>query len=119
MNGSKFMSIEVPHLKMKFIDSINYIPVALSKISKAFQVELANGYFPHLFNKSENQNSILNRPPNKKYYNPNGMMPEDCHKFMAWYDEHKNDRFLFEEIIKYCRSGVDILRRGSLKCSCR
>lgn len=117
MDGSKFMSIEVPHLKMKFIDSMNFIPMALSKIPKAFNFsELAKGYIPHLFNKCENQKIILNHLPDKNYYNPGGMMPEDRHKFMAWYEEHKNDRFHFEEeIIKYCRSDVDILRRGCLK----
>lgn len=78
------MSIEVPHLKMKFIDSMNFIPEALSKIPKAFNLsELAKGYFPHLFNKCENQKIILNRLPDINYYNPGGMMPEDGHKFIA------------------------------------
>lgn len=117
MNGSKFMSIKVPHLKMKFIDSMNFIPMALSKIPKAFNLsELAKGYFPHLFNKHENQLVILNRLPDMNYYNPGGMMPDDRQKFMLWYDEHKNDVFHFEkDITKYCRSDVDILRKGCLK----
>lgn len=38
MNGSKCMSIEVPHLKMKIIDSMNFIPMALSKIPKTFNL---------------------------------------------------------------------------------
>lgn len=116
MNGSKFMSIDVPHLKMKFIDSLNFIQMALSKLPKAFNLsELTKGYFPHLFNKCENQNIILNRLPDINCYNPGGRMPEDRHEFMAWYDEHKNDRFHFEEeIIKYCPSDVEILRRGCL-----
>lgn len=76
MNGSKFMSIEVRHLKMKFIDSLNFIPMALSKIPKVFNLsELAKGYFPHLFNKCENQKIILNRLPDINYYHPGGMMP--------------------------------------------
>lgn len=102
---------------MKFIDSMNFKLMALSKIPKAFNLsELAKGYFPHLFNKCENQKIILNRLPDINYYNPGGMMPEDRHEFMAWYDEHQHDCFQFEEeIIKYCRSDVDILRRGSLK----
>lgn len=96
---------------------MNFKLMALSKIPKAFNLsELAKGYFPHLFNKCENQKIILNRLPDINYYNPGGMMPEDRHEFMAWYDEHQHDCFQFEEeIIKYCRSDVDILRRGSLK----
>lgn len=76
MNGSKFMSIEVRHLKMKFIDSLNFIPMALSKIPKVFNLsELAKGYFPQPFNKCENQKIILNRLPDINYYHPGGMMP--------------------------------------------
>lgn len=78
MNGSKFLIIEVPHLRMKFIDSMNFIPMALSKIPKAFNLsELAKGYFPHLFNNRENQQTILDCLPDMKYYNPGDMMPED------------------------------------------
>lgn len=97
--GSKLLSIEIPHeMKMKFIDSMNFIPMALSKIPKAFNLsELAKGYFPHLFNKCENQKIILNRLPDINYYNPGVMMPEDRHKFMAWYDEHQHDRFHFKK----------------------
>lgn len=96
---------------------MNFIPMALSKILKAFNVsELAKGLFPHLFNKCENQKIILNRLPDINYYNPGGIIPEDRHKFMAWYNEHQHDRFHFEEeIIKYCRSDIDILRRECLK----
>lgn len=96
---------------------MNFIPMALSEIPKAFNLsELAKRYFPHLFNKCENQKIILNRLPDINYYNPGGMMPKDHHKFMEWHDEHQHDRFHFEEeIIKYCRSDVDVLRRGCLK----
>lgn len=96
---------------------MNFIPMALSKIPKAFNLsELAKGYFPHLFNNRENQQTILDCLPDMKYYNPGDMMPEDREKFISWYDEHKNDTFHFQkEITKYCRSDVDILRRGCLK----
>ncbi|WAR17795.1 hypothetical protein MAR_032389 [Mya arenaria] len=37
-------------------------------------------------------------------------------EFMAWYDIHKNDAFDFQyELLKYCRSDVDILRKCCLK----
>ena len=117
MNGSKFMSIYIPHLNMRFLDSMNFIPMALAKIPKAFGLsELTKGTFPHLFNKRENQDVILDHLPDVSYYNPDGMMPEDRVKFLQWYEEHRNDFFDFqEEILKYCRSDVDILRRGCLK----
>ena len=61
MNGSKFMSFEIPHLKMKFLDSMNYIPLALSKMPKAFDIpEVAKGYFPHLNESERKSNAIMN-----------------------------------------------------------
>lgn len=37
---------------VKFIDSLNYVPMVLSKLPKAFDLKptLKKGYLPHLFN---------------------------------------------------------------------
>lgn len=49
MNGTKILSMQV--LGLKFIDSYNYLPFALSKMPSAFGFEeLKKGYFPHFFN---------------------------------------------------------------------
>ena len=79
--------------------------------------ELKKGYFPHLFNKKENENYVSPIPP-APYYNPNGMNPKDKEAFMIWHASKResNDVFNFhEEIIVYCRSDVDILRRCCLE----
>ena len=85
---------------------------------KTFGIEeLAKGYFPHLFNKKENENYIGPIPPTP-YYNPNGMSPKDSETFLAWHTSKKESNYAFnfkEEIVKYCRSDVDILRRCSLE----
>ncbi|WAR28316.1 hypothetical protein MAR_014020, partial [Mya arenaria] len=88
-NGTKFMSIKVPVCKICFIDSINFIPMALAYMPKAFGTsELAKGWY-------ENRQRL---------------------EFLAWYDIHKNDAFDFQyELLKYCRSDVDILRKCCLK----
>ena len=116
-NGSKNMSIEVPHYKMKFLDSINFIPTALKNLPKMFGLsELAKGYFPHLFNTKANQNVKLDHLPDESYYSPDSMKSDDRAKFKAWYDENKDQPFDMQtEIVKYCRSDVDILRRASLE----
>ena len=50
MNGAKIMSIYVPGMGITFKDSLNYFPMALSKLPKALRVqELCKGHFPHLF----------------------------------------------------------------------
>jgi hypothetical protein len=116
-NGSKYMSIKVPVCKIRFIDSLNFIPMALAEMPKAFgETEIAKGYFPHLYNKDENQKAVLDHLPDIKYYNPDGMKPEYRSKFLTWYEQHCNDHFNFEsELVRYCRSDVDVLRKCCLK----
>ena len=45
--GAKSLSLKVPDWGIRFIDSINFIPMALAKFPKTFgQDELCKGYFP-------------------------------------------------------------------------
>ena len=115
--GAKSLSMTVPIFNIKFIDSINFIPMSLAKFPKTFgQDELCKGYFPHMFNKEENQNYV-GTIPCQNDYGVNFMKPGEREAFMAWHDEQvaNNYRYDFrEEIIKYCRSDVDILRKCCL-----
>ena len=115
--GAKSLSMNVPLFNIKFIDSINFIPMALAKFPKTFgQDELCKGYFPHMFNKDENQNYV-GPIPCQNDYGVNFMKPGEREAFMAWHDEQvaNNYRYDFrQEIIKYCRSDVDILRKCCL-----
>lgn len=44
------------------------------------------------------------------------MKPDKRQIFMTWYTDHKNDKFDFQkELLKYCQSDVDILRKYCLK----
>jgi hypothetical protein len=57
-NGTKFMSIKVPVCKIRFIDSMNFIPMALADMPKAVGVtELTKDYFPHLVKRKSNYNT--------------------------------------------------------------
>ena len=115
--GAKSLSMKVPDWDIRFIDSINFIPMALAKFPKTFgQDELCKGYFPHAFNKDENQNYV-GPIPCQNDYGVNFMKPGERDAFIAWHDEQvaNNYRYDFrEEIIKYCRSDVDILRKCCL-----
>ena len=75
MTGSKFISIDVPQCKIRILDSINVLPMALEKLPDSFGLtEMAKGY-----------------------------------------EENKDNPFaLKDEILKYCRSDVDSLRKGCL-----
>ena len=115
--GAKSLSMTIPMFNIKFIDSINFIPMSLAKFPKTFgQDELCKGYFPHRFNKEENQNYV-GPIPCQNDYGVNFMKPGEREAFIAWHDEQvaNNYRYDFrEEIIKYCRSDVDILRKCCL-----
>ena len=118
MRGAKILSLEVSERNIKFIDSLNFIPMPLAKFPKTFGMdELAKGYFPHLFNKKENENYVGPIPP-APYYNPNGMKPDEREKFLQWHKNLKESDYVFDfqqEILAYCRSDVDILRRCCLE----
>ena len=113
LHGAKILSMTIPMFNIKFIDSLNFIPMALSQFPKTFgKTELCKGYFPHFFNKEENQNYI-GPIPDVDYYSPKTMKPEAREAFLAWYKEQVESNYVFnfrEEIVKYCRSDVAILR---------
>ena len=115
--GAKSLSMTIPMFNIKFIDSLNFIPMSLAKFPKTFgQDELCKGYFPHLFNKEENQNYI-GPIPCQNDYGVNFKKPEERKAFIAWHNEQVENNYLFdfrEEILKYCRSDVDIMRKCCL-----
>ena len=114
LRGAKILSMTIPMFNIKFIDSLNFIPMSLAKFPKTFgQTELCKGYFPHLFNKEENQDYV-GPIPCQADYGVNFMKPEAREAFLAWHKEQVESNYLFDfqkEIIKYCRSDVDILRK--------
>ena len=114
LRGAKILSMTIPMFNIKFIDSLNFIPMSLAKFPKTFGMsELCKGYFPHLFNREENENYVGPIPPSP-YYAPNTMKPGTREAFLTWYKEQRDSGYIFdfkEEIIKYCRSDVDILRK--------
>ncbi|KAG5889399.1 hypothetical protein JTB14_018273 [Gonioctena quinquepunctata] len=104
---------------VKFLDSLNYFPMALSKLPKAFGfTELKKGYFPHLFNTVDKQNYIGPIPP-LEYYDPdNAKDAQAREELMKWHADKvaKNYNFHFQkEIEEYCISDVDILTESCLK----
>lgn len=111
------MCLTVPSCKIKMIDSINFLPMALAKLPPMFGFdELKKGNFPHLFNRKENQTVIMNHLPDIKYYCVDAMKPNDRAMFLHWYEEHRNDKFdLQKELLEQCKSDVDILKHCCLR----
>ena len=120
-NGAKCVSLKTKvkerhqfGIRIRFIDSLSFIPMALAKFPKTFaQPELCKGYFPHFFNKDENQDYV-GPIPCQDDYGVNFMKPEAREAFMTWHQEQVDNNYVFDyrhEILKYCRSDVDILAK--------
>ncbi|XP_061190399.1 uncharacterized protein LOC133198307 [Saccostrea echinata] len=116
--GSKIQMFNISGLQIRVIDSFNFLPMALSKLPKAFQLDsLKKGYFPHFFTSVANLNYLGPYPPAKTYV-PGGMSVEGRQEFLKWYDAKITSGVVFDfqkEMLEYCRSDVDILRRACLK----
>ena len=115
--GAKIMCLRVPMFDIKFIDSYNFIPMALAKFPETFdRNELRKGYFPHMFNRDDKQNYV-GPIPEAHYYLPNTMKPEVRQEFLQWHAEQVENNYVFDfqkEMESYCRSDVDILRKCCL-----
>lgn len=121
MNGGKIMSLDAGgDLKIKFRDSLNYNPQALSKWPKTFGLpEISKSYFPHRFNRPENWNRDSLRFPTKEDYGYKHMRKSEKKVFSEWYRKerkHRKESFNFrEEIETYCRIDVTVLRLCCMK----
>lgn len=113
--GSKIIHIHIPKLDMKILDSICFLPMRLAKLPQSFSLtELKKGYFPHFFNRPENQDYVGPMPP-IEMYGIDTMMAGERSDFLKWYDIHKDDTFIFRsEMHAYCESDVDILLQGAM-----
>ncbi|XP_020297690.1 LOW QUALITY PROTEIN: uncharacterized protein LOC109862147 [Pseudomyrmex gracilis] len=116
LNGTKI--VVLPAGRPKFINSINYMPMRLSALPKAFGLRggVEKGYFPHLFNTLANQ-SYIGPLPAVEYYSPDSMSSKERKRFLSWHAEQMRENAVFDfqrEIVCYCRNDVDILRRACM-----
>ncbi|NP_001164407.1 uncharacterized protein LOC100121110 [Nasonia vitripennis] len=112
------MSIKKSYdFQIRFIDSYNYIEEKLEKFPEIFEFvedDCVKGKFPFLFNTPEHQN-YKGPVPEEKFYSPGTMSAEDLQKFESWHRQLREGGYQFDfqsEIVSYCETDVDILRRG-------
>ncbi|EFN83653.1 hypothetical protein EAI_11152, partial [Harpegnathos saltator] len=89
-----------------FIDSVNYMPMRLSALPKAFGLKDIAGKGIYLT--VENQDYT-----DARYYSPEIMRPREHERFLEWHEDivRKNIEFHFQwEIVSFCRNDVDILQ---------
>lgn len=117
--GSKIMYLHVQRgLNIKILDSLNFLPMRLAELPKAFGLrELKKGYFPHFFNTKENAYYVGSYPA-AHFYGSDMMNAKERKDFLIWHQEKLEKNMIFDfdrEILDYCRSDVDILRQACLK----
>jgi hypothetical protein len=111
-SGAKILCLTVPSLQIRFIDSLSFLPFALRKFPKAFGLDSAKGFFPHLFTSLARFGYVGDRPEPEAYC-PDYMGVTERVEFLSWYAEVKDEVFDFdEELLKYCVNDVKVLRQG-------
>ncbi|KAK3735264.1 hypothetical protein QZH41_008887 [Actinostola sp. cb2023] len=115
MRGAKCMYMYVKGLNLKFKDSLCFLPMALRKFSKTFNLPEEKGYFPHFFNTPANQDYVGPYPV-LEFYGVETMKEEDAEKLRLWHIEQRGKTFhLQEELKHYCQQDVILLKRGVLE----
>ena len=89
----------------------------LSAFPKTFRIqELKKGYFPHLFNRPENE-QYEGPVSARDYYMPETMSVKGREEFEKWHKEQPRNNVTFkfaEEIVEYCKSDVKLLKQGCM-----
>lgn len=116
VNGAKILCMSIEHIK--FIDSVAFLQMPLASFPKSFGIhELKKGFFPHFFNRPENQDDVGPMPA-KDYYDPKSMSPERKAEFEQWYENKVEEEATFHfqrELLEYCQSDVKLLKEGCFK----
>ena len=104
--------------RLTFKDSLCFLPFSLSSFPATFGIrELSKGFFPHLFNTSENQ-SYCGPMREIRYYDPDGMSTKKRDEFMRWHAERVAEGYEFDlqrDMQMYCESDVKLLKAGCQK----
>ncbi|KAB0799442.1 hypothetical protein PPYR_07322 [Photinus pyralis] len=101
--GTKITSLTCNN-NVRFIDSLNFMPVPLSALPKTFSFPGCKGYFPHFFNTLENANYIGPLPA-PHFYGAEEMSAKNREDFLKWYNTEVSRGAVFDfqsQIVQYC-----------------
>ena len=108
--GAKVLSFKCGPITFK--DSLCFLPFPLAAFPTTFDIkETKKGYFPHAFNTPQNQGYVGSIPA-MHYYDPEGMKSQDKTKFEEWYRVQTGTFDFKKELLEYCLSDVELLRKG-------
>ncbi len=117
--GSKIMSFSIKEgLNIRFVDSVNFLAMRLEDFPSTFGIkELKKGFYPHLFNTKENENYI-GEIPDEDDFCYNSFKEDKRIEFREWWADKVDNDYVWnnkKELLEYCISDVDILRRCMIK----
>lgn len=102
MGGTDVFSLTVDMFNIRFVDSLGFISMKLSKFPKTFGIEeLPKGYFPHLLKKMNTRITFIRPIPPTPYYNPNATGPEDREKFLELHQGMRDRSYVFIYVCKF------------------
>ncbi|XP_031338599.1 uncharacterized protein LOC116167355 [Photinus pyralis] len=111
--GTKITSLACNN-NIRFIDSLNFIPIPLSAFPKNFNFPGSKGYFPHFFNTLPNQDYVGPLPV-PHFYGCDEMSVKNWEDCLEWYNAEVTRGAVFDfqsEIVQYCVQDVNILRQA-------
>lgn len=120
LSGQKILNIKYNDY-IQFIDSLNYLPMALSSFNKAFglnsDVYGCKGFSPYMFNTKANWN-YEGSVPSVEYFDLSRFNKEKQKEFFEWHNTLTTKNYVYNqrnELIKYCLQDVRLLQAGCLR----
>ena len=113
--GQNIMQMKTANIVVK--DSLNFLPSALSALPKTFGFAAKKGYFPHFFNKLENED-YEGPLPDHQLYGTSTMTDSEREKFFDWYEPLKKSSYVFnlkKERWTYCDNDVFICAKAIME----
>ena len=117
MTGCKVMTLQLRDQKVKFLDSLNFLPMPLKNIPKAMNLPstVKKGDFPHRLNKIANMGKVFPGHPPLSAYDPDSLSPEARSELETWHAEVRTKPFDFnKQLASYCKMDVKVLLLGVL-----
>ena len=113
--GTKIVTMCIKEIKLRFIDSINFLPFSLKKVATSFNLQYTKGYFPHMVNTID-MIGYVGKMPEPSSYGIDTMSESARKEFMEWYDQNSMKTFNFdEELDYYAKQDVHILREATMR----
>jgi hypothetical protein len=98
--------------RITFLDSLNYLPLPLRKLTDSLGLTSRNSSYPHYFNTSENLNYV-GAMPDTSYYGVDAMSHSEREEFLDWYEGQKGTTFNNKQVMEsYCQDDVTVLRQA-------